>query len=119
MEHIDGSILGSHRNDGRVRLIDLERHRDRYLATIPDYGAITEKSFHAKAAASSLAQTEQILKGYLTNSMVSNARNDLAERETTRSLLLTEAESGMRDGGLTPQINTSRSFAHRRIRLAV
>lgn len=83
-------------------LIDLERHRDRYLATIPDYGAITEKSFHAKAAASSLAQTEQILKGYLTNSMVSNARNDLAERETTRSLLLTEAESGMRDGGLTP-----------------
>tara|TARA_B100000282_G_scaffold171921_1_gene124560 strand:- start:2832 stop:4232 length:1401 start_codon:yes stop_codon:yes gene_type:complete len=83
-------------------LIDLERHRDRYLATIPDYGAITEKSFHAKAAASSLAESEQILKGYLTNSMVSNARNDLAERETTRSLLLTEAESGMQDGSLTP-----------------
>jgi hypothetical protein len=33
---------------------------------------------------------------------VGSARNDIAERETSRSLLLTEAEAGMRDGGLTP-----------------
>lgn len=83
-------------------LIDLERHRDRYLASIPEYGAISEKTFHATAAASSLAQTEQMLTGFMVNSKVSNARNDLAERETTRSLLMSEAESGMRDGGLTP-----------------
>ena len=85
-----------------AEMIELERHRDRYLATIPDYGSISEKSFHASAAASALAQTEALLGNFITDSKVSNARNDLAERETTRSLLLSETESGMRDGSLTP-----------------
>jgi hypothetical protein len=85
-----------------TEVIDLERGRDRYVVTIPDYGTIAEKNFHSKAAASSLAQTEQMLVQFLSNTKVGSARNDIAERETTRSLLLTEAEAGMRDGGLTP-----------------
>lgn len=86
----------------QYQLMDLERSRDRYLASIPDYGAIAEKNFHSTAAARSLAETEQTLIQIKTNSTIGAARNDLAQRETTRSLLLSEAEAGMQDGGLTP-----------------
>jgi hypothetical protein len=84
------------------QLMDLERDRDRYLATIPEYGSMSEKSFHSTAAASSLAQAEQSLIQFTTASTASALRGGIAHRETTRTLLLAEAESGMQDGGLTP-----------------
>ena len=83
-------------------MTDLERMRDRFFVTMPMFGMIDEKNLVAQEAKMSLEQIEQYLIGKSSNMQVSDAKTTLGEKETTRSLILTQAEGGFRDGSLTP-----------------
>lgn len=83
-------------------MTDLERLRDRFFVAMPMFGTIDEKNMVAVEAKNSLQQIEAYLVGKQSNMQVFDAKAALGERETTRSLILTQAEAGFRDGSLTP-----------------
>ena len=83
-------------------MTDIERMRDRFFVTMPMFGMIDEKNLVAQEAKMSLQQIEQYLIGKSSNMQVFDAKTTLGEKETTRSLILSQAEAGFRDGSLTP-----------------
>ena len=83
-------------------ITDLERMRDRFFVSMPMFGSLQEKQVVAKEAKECLTQIENFLQGKASNFIVSQAKVSLGEKETTRTLILTQAEAGFRDGSLTP-----------------
>ena len=66
------------------------------------FGTIDEKNMVAVEAKHSLQQIEGYLIEKQSKIQVFDAKAALGERETTRSLILSQAEAGFRDGSLTP-----------------
>jgi len=87
---------------GQKEITDLERLRDRFFVTMPMFGSMQEKQAAANAAKGTLQQLEQVLAGKMSGYQVSNAKIALGEKETTRTMILTQSEAGFRDGSLTP-----------------
>ena len=89
-------------NMGPQITTEIERMRDRFFVTMPMFGTIEEKRAVEQQARESLANLESYLQSLHKDNLVSNTKMQLGERETTRSMLLTQAEAGFRSGALTP-----------------
>lgn len=88
----------------RVDMTNLERSRDRFLAQLPAFGMPNEKVSYATMAATELRNIEATLQTMLSQSKVKTGKMELAKRETTRTMILSEAESGFRSGMLPVQV---------------
>ena len=86
----------------REEMTNLERMRDRFFVTMPMFGSIQEKAVVANQAKLALQEIEHYLISKNSSVQVASAKAALGERETTRSLILSQAEAGFRDGSLTP-----------------
>ena len=93
------SIIGAMSQES---IVELERNRERFLSTMPLYGTIEEKRMMADAATQALRQVEALLTSIGTEAHVDKTRIDLGQKETTRSMLLAQAEAGLKSGALTP-----------------
>ena len=85
-----------------IETTNIERNRDRFLSTMPLYGTIQEKQNFTAAATQSLRQLEQTLLSLHASQINEQARIVLGEKETTRSMLLSQAEAGLKGGTLSP-----------------
>jgi hypothetical protein len=83
-------------------IVELERNRERFLSTMPLYGTIEEKRMMTGAATQALSQVEALLVSIGTEAHVDKTRINLGQKETTRSMLLAQAEAGLKSGALTP-----------------
>ena len=83
------------------QLTDIERMRDRFAVTMPMFGSLEEKHILAQQAKEALNQLEAHLANLNSKNIVASARVLLGEKETTRTLILSTAEAGFRDGSLT------------------
>jgi hypothetical protein len=85
----------------KIDLENLERERDRFIASIPEFGSQTEKIEMAQSAQMHLSTVEEMLKEMGHQGLKRDIKLGLGERETTRALLLTEADAGFKDGTMT------------------
>lgn len=81
-----------------VQMGNLTRQRDRFLAMMPEYGDAQSKVEFSKMASNELSNIEAQLQQALANSKVNEGKIELAKRETTRTMILSEAKSGKKSG---------------------
>ena len=83
-------------------LVDLERYRERFLSSIPMSGSIDEKRMATSSATQSLQQIELMLQKTAEKEFTNSIRIMLGEMETTRTMILSQAQAGFKSGALTP-----------------
>jgi hypothetical protein len=84
------------------QITEIEIMRDRFIVSMPMYGTIEEKRQLTTAATHALQQLENLLSNSTSTARVNEARAILGKKETTRSMLLTQAEAGFKTGDLSP-----------------
>lgn len=89
----------------QVAMTDLSRTRDRFLAQLPQFGTPQEKVEFSKMAATELRNVEATLQKMLSDSRINEGKMELAKRETTRTMILAEAKSGLSQGRIPVQVN--------------
>lgn len=89
----------------QLEMMNLERERDRYLASLPPFGTQEEKTAHSVEAGIHLKNVEAMLKGLTSNSQITFGRKELAKRETTRSMILSQSDAGMKSGSMPVHIH--------------
>ena len=101
MEQYANTISGL----SQLEMLNLERERDRYLAALPPFGTMEEKSAHSIEAGIHLKNVEAMLKGMTSNSKINFGRKELAKRETTRSMILSQSDAGKKSGTMPIHIH--------------
>lgn len=89
----------------QVAMTNLARSRDRFLAELPQFGTPQEKVAFSTQAANELRNVEATLQQMLSNSKIKDGKIELAKRETTRTMILAEAKTGLSTGRLPVQVN--------------
>lgn len=100
MEQYGGAIAPMN----QVNMGNLERVRDRFLHQLPAFGTPNEKVQYSKLASNELRAVEGQLQQEFSNTRVNQGKMELAKRETTRTMILSEAESGFKSGRMPPQM---------------
>ena len=96
-----GNVISSM---NQVAMTDLERKRDRFMAQLPAFGLADEKVNYSLLASNDLRAIEGELQQLVANTKVNEGKMELAKRETTRTMILSEAESGFKSGRLPQQV---------------
>jgi len=96
-----GNVISSM---NQVAMTDLERKRDRFMAQLPAFGLADEKVKYSLLASNDLRAIEGELQQLVANTKVNEGKMELAKRETTRTMILSEAESGFKSGRLPQQV---------------
>lgn len=81
--------------------IDIDRNRDRVLSAIPLYGSKEERATAIQTMKVGLSKLEEDLARIYHTSVIQRNKAAIAERETTRSLLLAEAQAGRKEGSIS------------------
>jgi len=89
----------------QLEMLNLERERDRFLSHLPPFGTQEEKSTHSLEAGIHLKNVEGILKGMTSDTKINFGRKELAKRETTRSMILSQSKAGQKSGTMPTHIH--------------